>query len=270
MRRLIFSRREMVFVQHAARLDDVDRRSHHVSLPREFGQPLQIGADHAGFRDLLRAYAPAGGVPVWPGVATSCGIPALSRALLQISSSSGGLASSDSPSSFWICLQLLAQHELALTPLHGLARAVADVRRQPQHLQPVRQAPQHGVEPLPQIHGLQDRLLLAGGQVEQAGHQIGQHAGQFQILHRGDQLRRRLLDQPQRLERALPQLVHARGDLGAIRRGFGDALDGHRRVRQALGSGQQPDAADALHDGMMRAVPGGDVAQAAAPPCRRG
>ena len=68
-------------------------------------------------------------------------------AIALASSSISAPVPSLSPSSFWIALQLLAQDVLALAALDRLAGLLADVARDPQHLDPMREQLDHLVEP---------------------------------------------------------------------------------------------------------------------------
>ena len=100
----------------------------------------------------------------------------------------------------------------------------------------------------------------AGGQVQQAGDEVGERAGVVDRADRCGQLGRRLLDEAEDLEAALAQLVHAGVDLEAAVDRLDDAGGGHDGERRGLGDALDPDATDALHDRVVRAVAAGEIA----------
>ncbi len=154
-----------------------------------------------------------------------------------------------------------AQQVLAVDVADRFARALGDLARHLQHLDAVGQDLQQPVQPCFQVEGLEQRLLLVDADVQQPGDDVGELAGAFDGLQRGDHLGRHLRQQLQRLQRALLQRTRAAFDLGVDLLGVVEVLhlgDGERITLQHLQHAKAPQTA---RDGMVHAVGGGDIAQ---------
>ncbi len=247
----------MLGFQHVAGLADVDRLLV-AGLPGQLGQPLQVGADHAGFRaafgHALEAAELAAGL-----LLDLLGEAGLVEGALEVLELGGGVVVL--AELLLDLLELLAEQELALAALHGLAGAGADVGGEAQDLEPVGEAPEDAVEPGQERHRLQHLLLLGGGDVDQPGDEVGELAGVVDRLHGRGEGGRGLFEQADGLERALLELVEAGVDLGAALGRLLDALDadgGMVGARRPLGDAG---AAPALQDDVVAALAVGDVAQ---------
>ena len=157
--------------------------------------------------------------------------------------------------------QLLAQNELALALVHLRLGFLADLARQPQHLDALTEVPQHLIQALLDVERLKDVLAFRRLQIHEAGHQIGQHGCGRDVLNRADQLRLRLRQQLNRLLGPLAQLVGAGGDLGRRSLFVGDELDPRDEIRLALQKLQDAEALHALADDMVGPVGRGEVPQ---------
>jgi hypothetical protein len=106
--------------------------------PGQLDQPVEIGAHHAVFGRGAPACAAAGAAPCAPGSSTSSGMPALAIALRRARRSPAPcpprLRRAGAGSR-----HLLAQQHLALALVERGLGLPADLLRQPQHLDAVRQ-----------------------------------------------------------------------------------------------------------------------------------
>ena len=87
------------------------------------------------------------------------------------------------------------QQELALAVVDLSLGLLADLPRQPQHLDPIGEHRRHPVEPPLDIYRLQDLLLLGRGDIHEARNQISECRRGSDRLHRIDELARDLRQQ---------------------------------------------------------------------------
>ena len=183
-----------------------------VGRPRQLDQPVEVGAHH---RVLAGAF----------GHALEA-LQLLARLLLDLLGhlrlgdrlvELGDLArapSSPSPSSFWIVRICSRSRCLRLRVVDRFLGALVDLARHLQHLDAVRQQLEQLVEPRLQVERLQQRLLLLGADVHQAGDEVGEPRRALDALQRGDHFLGHLRQQLQDLDRALLQVVRAAFDVG--------------------------------------------------------
>ena len=166
-------------------------------------------------------------------------------------------------------LQLLAQDELALAVLQLLLGALADLLRQAQHLDAVRQQLQHLLQPLLGGQHLQQHLLLGQLDVHQAGGDVGQLRRRARRLQRVRQLGRNAAaaatGSPPRVRATACPVPRRRWRL----LGLLEAQDARRQEGMARHQLEQPEALPAVADGMDLAVAGGHLARPRWPACRR-
>jgi hypothetical protein len=150
---------------------------------------------------------------------------------------------------------------LAVGIVDRFARARVDLARHLQHLDAVRQQLEQLVEPRLEIEGLQQRLLLLGADVHQAGDEIGEPDGSLDALQGGDHFLGHLRQELQDLDRALLEAAGAALDVHVDMVGVLDELHARGRERVAFQELEHAEALHALADGVMRTVGCGDVAQ---------
>ena len=201
---------EMVGVEDAAGLGDVDRLAG-LDRPRQLDQPFEIGARHRIFAGRL-------GHPLEPGELALGVLLDLGRHLRlgDLFRELGDLLALGvvALAQFLLDrLHLLAQQELALAVVDLFLGLLADLARQPQHLDAVDQHRRHPFEPALDIDGFEDLLLFGRGDVHKAGDQIGERRGGGGRLHGVDQLDRGLRQQLQDLDRLVAQIEHPRLDV---------------------------------------------------------
>ena len=246
----------MVLVENAPRLDDVDRLLLGQS-PRQFDQPIEIGAHHAvlagGFRhalqpaqfltrlllDLLRHIGFADGRVE---LGHFCGLALLAFAELALDRR-----------------HLLAQQHLALAFVERRLGLPADLLRQPQNLDAMRQQPQHLVHARDNVDRLEDLLLLFRLHVHVGDRQIGERRRRFDRLDGGEKLGRRLRQQFNRFEGLRLQIDEPRLDLGRAHVRLGDLQHASDEERPAAEIFDDLEALLALADQVVRTVRRGDV-----------
>ena len=160
-------------------------------------------------------------------------------------------------------MHLLAQQKFALAVVDFALGLLADLPRQPQHLDAVGEHLRDPVEPALDIDGLEDLLLLGRGDVHEARDQIGERRGRGDRLHRIDEFGRDLRQQLQHLDRLVAQIEQPRLDVLAGRLDLGHALDPRGQERVAVEKIEDPKAPLALADRVMRAVGARHIAQEA-------
>ena len=129
---------------------------------------------------------------------------------------------------------LLAQQHLALALVERRLGLLADLVRQPQHLDAVREQPRHLVHARRDVDGLEDLLLLVRLDVHVGGREVGERRRRLDRLDGGQQLRRRLRQQLERLDAPVAlQVEEARLDLRRARVRLGNA---HARARPGTAS----------------------------------
>ena len=171
---------------------DVDRRLLG-QRPGQFDQPIKIGAHHAVFAGRFRhALQPAQFLArlvldllrhlrVGDGLVELGHLRGLALLAFAELALNGG--------------HLLAQQRLALTLVERGLGLPADLLRQPQHLDAVRQQTQHLVHAGRDIDRLQDLLLLFRLHVHVGDGEIRKCGRPLDRLDRGQELRRRLRQQ---------------------------------------------------------------------------
>src|SRR5690606_12923804 len=155
---------------------------------------------------------------------------------------------------------LLAQQILALALLELFLRLLADLARQLQHLDAVREVVRDLLEPLADVESLEDLLLLRRLDVDEAGDQIRELRRRLHLLQRRRELGRRLRQQLHRLRGLLLQVRGSRLDLGTLALALGDQVEARREERQTVQVIEHPKALLALADQMVHAVRRLDIA----------
>jgi hypothetical protein len=251
---------EVVLVEHATRLCDVDLRRI-VRLPGQLDQPVQVGAKHGGLgRVLVHALETtqllAG---MLPGLVRHAGGVDRAAQLLQFRRGVGVVAQLLAD-----LAQLLAQHVLALTLVELLAGFLADLARQAQHLDTRAQQRQNLVEPALHVEGLEDVLLLLTLGVDDVRHHVCQQPGGVHVLDHRLEFLRGVGQQVDGLGSLLAQLQEARLDLGAAGLDHIDRRDAGDHERPALQELQHAEAALPLHHEVVHPLGRSDVARDAA------
>jgi hypothetical protein len=249
---------EMVLVEDAPRLLEVDRLLRR-QLPWQLDQPVEIGADHAVFgRRLGHALEPAQLAPrLVLDLLRHLGLGDRLAELGDLVVLAVGFAE--------LLLDrrhLLAKQHLALPLVERGAGLLADLLRQPQHLNPLGEETRHAVDAGGEIDRLEHLLLLFQSQVEIGGDDVRQCAGvgdRVDLLHH---LLRHLGQQLERLQRLALEVDEARLDLGrlGLALGLDDPLDAGDQEWPAVEELDHPEALFALGDGMMASVLAGQVA----------
>ena len=247
----------MILVQDAARFGDVDVVG--VELrPGQIDEPIQIGADHAVFGGGL-------GHALEP-------LELLRRLILGLLRHArlfDRLAQLGDLDRFLVALaqllldvaQLLAQDVLALLRGQRLLRLLADLFRELEHLDALRKKRKHLVEPLADVDRLEHVLLFRRLGVDDAGDEIGKRGGRIQVFDRRRHFRGNVGQELDGFARTGPHEADARLDLGRHHLGEADLLDAGDQERKPGQLLDHAEAPHALHDGVMRPVGGGDVAQ---------
>ena len=187
-------------------------------------------------------------------------MPASAMALSS-SAISAALPSSPSPSCFWIaaiCSRSSTSRWRSSSDGLGLP---ADLLRQPQHLDAVRQHARDLVHPRREVDGLQDLLLLFRLHVHIGGRQIGKRRRRLDRLDRGEKIGRRLRQQLDRFDGLRLQIDEPRLDFRRARVGLRNAQHARDQKRPAGEIFDDLEALLALADDMMGAVRRGDEAQ---------
>ena len=214
MRRLIFVEAVVVVVEHAPRLLDVDRAFLR-QLPGQLDQPIEIGAHHAVFGGAFRhALQPA--QLLAGGVLDFLRHAGFGDGLVELGHL-GGLALLAFAQLLLNRGHLLAQQHLALPLVERRLGLLADLGRQPQHLDAVRQQPRHLLHARGDVDRLEHVLLLVRRDVHVGHGHVGQRARLLDRLHGGDQFPRRLRHQLERLQRLAAQVQQAGFDFGRAR-----------------------------------------------------
>ena len=123
----------------------------------------------------------------------------------------------------------------------------------------MRQQPRDFVDARRDVDGLENLLLLFRLHVHVGDGQIGERGGPLDGLNRGQQIGRRLRQEPHGLERLRLEIDKARFHLGARGLGFGNLQDARNKERPAVQIFDHLEPLLALADQMMRAVRPGDV-----------
>ncbi len=247
----------MVLVEDAPRLLDVDRLLLG-QRPRQFDQPVEIGAHHAVF-------AGGFGHALQPAQFLACGILDLLRHLgvgdgLVELGHLGGLALLALAELALDRGHLLAQQHLALAFVERRLGLPADLLRQAQDFDAMREQPRDLVHPRGNVDGFENLLLLVRLDIHVGGCEVGERRGRIDRLDGGEQILRHLRQQLDRLDRLRLQIDEARLDLRAAHARFGNvqhARDHERPARQIL---DHLEALLALTDEVVRTVRRGDVA----------
>ena len=247
----------MVLIEDAPRLGNVDAVLRGLR-PGKLDQPIEIGADHAVLGGRL-------GHALEP-------LQLLQRLLLGLFRHAGlldrlaqfgdlGLALVAFAELLLDLAKLLAQNVLALPPGERLLRLLADLLRQAQHLDLLREIAQQLVEPLGDVESLQQVLLLGRRQVGDVGDEIGKLRRRLHLLDRAGDLGRHVGQQRDGLARPFLQLMHARGDLGGIDFRLADLVDPRHEIGIAGQELEHAKTPRAARDQMMVAVGRGHITQ---------
>ena len=167
-------------------------------------------------------------------------------------------------------LQLLAQHVLALALVELALRLLADLARQLQHLDAVRQELDDAIEPVADLQRLEDRLLLGRLDVDEPADHVGERARRLDVLQRRRELGRHLRQQLDGLDGLLLQQRGARLDVGVGRRlGRGSSRSARRGTAARSSSRACESAARPGRSGdERRSAPSGSARRS--PSCRFG
>ena len=182
---------EVILVEDPARLGDVDRRLR-LRAPRQLDQPVEVGAHHRVLAGRL-GHALEALELLARDLLDLLGHVRVGDRLVELLDLGGALVA------FAELLldraHLLAQQVLAVDVADRFARAVGDVARDLEHLDPAGEDREQAIEPGPQVEGLEQRLLLLGGHVEHAGDHVGELRRIVDALQRDAHLRRHLRQQ---------------------------------------------------------------------------
>jgi hypothetical protein len=251
----------MVLVEDLPRLGDVDRLARFV-LPGQLGEPFQVGAQHAALgAALAHALQPLellGGVLVHV-----LGHARLVDGLLQLLQL--GVRILVLAQLLLDLPHLLTQHVLALTGVELLLRLLADLLRDAQDADALREPLEHLVEARLQIESLEELLLVLVLHVEQIRHHVGEQRRGAHVLDHDAELLGRVRQQLDRLDGLALQLEEARLDLGgqfAFNELFALLHVLHARDEEwpAAQELEHAKAVLALHHHVMHAFAAGDVA----------
>ncbi len=157
-------------------------------------------------------------------------------------------------------VQLLAQHRFTLALAERSLRLLLDVAGDLQHLHAMREELHHLVEPLLEVKGREQILLLLRLDVHEAHDQVSKLARRVDATNGPRQLGGHLRQQRQRFHRPLLEKFHARLDVGALFLRLGQGLDTRGEERSLAHDLQQAEPAFTLTDKVMRAVGRGHVA----------
>ena len=210
---------EMILVEDAARRRDVDRRLLG-QRPRQVHQPIEVGPHHAVLaRGLRHALQPA---------------QLLARLIVDLLRHMrvgdrlfefGDLGRLSLVRFAKLALNrrhLLAQQDLAVAGVDRGLGLPADLLRQPQHLDPVREQPRDPLHPGADVHRLEDLLLLVRRRVHEGRDQVGERARRIDALDGRQQFVGRLRQELDRLDRLALEMKETGLDLVRRRSGLGN------------------------------------------------
>ena len=242
----------MVLIEDAARLGDVDAILRE-DRPGKLDQPIEIGADHAVLGGRLGHALE----PLQLFQRLLLGLlrhASLRDRLAQLGDL--GLAVLAFAEFLLNLAQLLAQDVLALAAGERFLRLLADLLRQPQHLDLLGEVAQQLVETRADVERLEQVLLLGRSEIGHVGDEIRERRGRLHLLDGAGNLLRHVGQERNGLARPLLQLVHAGGDLGRIDLGLADLLDFGREegvARQEFEHAEPPRRRGQPGDGCRRA-----------------
>ena len=185
----------MVLVENAPCLGDIDRLFFR-QAPGQFGQPVEIAADHAGFGRAFRHPLVAANFPSRLAfrfrrhLGLGDGFVQF-RDFLRLAVAFAELALNGR--------HLLAKDRLALTPVERRLGLLSDLVAEPKHLDALGQMPRDLVHAQRKIDRLEDLLLFLRLDIHVRGREIGQHRRRGGALQHRDQFLRRLRQQFARL-----------------------------------------------------------------------
>ena len=250
---------EVVVIEHLARLRHVDGIGLRC-FPGDFQQPVQIGAHHRIFGRAVRHTLQP--LEFFFGLfGHLLGHAGLVDQFVQFSQF-GRVVAAVFTEFFLDFLELRAQQELTLALADAGLGALVDVARQVQHLDAVHQHVNDAVQPLAQVDLFEQFLFFGRLDVHVSGHQIGQHAGAVNVLHRLQHLLGYLGQQLQYVQRTLLEL-HVAGFYFpvALGRGLNDALDTRHHEIKAVQVSEHPKTLLPLANDVVRTIRRGDIAQ---------
>ena len=155
---------------------------------------------------------------------------------------------------------LLAQQHFALALVERSLGLLADLLRQPQDFDAMRQLPRHLVHARRDVDGLENLLLFVRLHVHIGGGEVGELRGRLDRLDRGKQILRHLRQELDRLERLRLEIDEARLDFRRLCIRLGNAQHARDQERPAAQIFDDLEARFALADDMVGAVGRGDVA----------
>ena len=246
----------MVLVENAARFGEIDRLLRRQG-PGQLDQPIEIIADHAIFGRRL-------GHPLQAAqfatrlVVHLLGHLGLGDRFAQLGDL--GLLVVGLAQLALDRRHLLAEQHLALALVERGPRLLADLLRQPQDFDALREKARHPIEPGGQLDGLEDLLLLLGRQIEVGADHVGEPAGIGHVADGLDQFRRRLRQELQRLERLPLEIEEAGFDLRRPGRGLLEPFDAGDQERPAAEEFDYAEPLLPLGDDVVRSILAGDVA----------
>ena len=247
----------MVLVEDAPRVLNVDRLLLGQS-PGQLDQPIQIGAHHAVFAGGFgHALQPAQFLA--RGVLDFLRHFGIGDGLVELGHL-GGLALLAFAELALDRRHLLAQQNLALALVERRLGLPADLLRQPQNLDAVRQEPRNLVHARGDVDRFENLLLLVGLDVHVGGRKIRERRRLLDRLDGGKEIRGHLRQQLDRLDGLRLEIDEARLDLGAAQVGLGDPHDARDHERPAGQIFDHLKALLALADEVVGAVRRGEVA----------
>ena len=247
---------EVIVIENSPCLADVDRRAG-VERPRQLDQPLEVRADHRilarGLRHPLEALQ-----LLARGLLDFLGHARFGDGLFELRDVGTALVA------FAKLLldraQLLAQQVLAVGVGDRFARALVDLARDLEDLDPVRQQVQHLVESRLEVKGFEQRLLFLGTDVHQPGNEVRELRRAVDALQRGDHFLGHLRQELQDLDGALFQRLRATLDLRADFYRIVDELHACDGKWPAVEELQHAKAPQPARNRVMCAIGGGHVA----------
>ena len=154
---------------------------------------------------------------------------------------------------------MLAQQNFALALVEGRFGLLADLVRQPQHLNAMREHARNLLHPRRDVDGLQDLLLLLRRHIHVGRGHIGQCGRRIDVLECSLQFRRRLRQKLNGLGRLSLKVKETCFDFRRLRVRLGNPQDTRHEKRPAVEEFDNLESLIALAHEMMRPIRRGDV-----------